>query len=167
MGRGRRDKVNLTIEDRNNFERITRNGYAPAKKLLHAQILLMCDEGENAKRKWTDNEIAEILQVHRNTVGLIRRKFLQKGQQPALERKVRKTPPISPKIDGSSEAQIIALCCSEPPEGRAEWTVRLLTSELKKRQIIIEISASTVWRMLKKMNYDLGKPRDFAFLKEI
>lgn len=167
MGRGRRDKVYLTIEDRENLERISRNGYAPAKKLLHARILLMCDEGENTKRKWTDDEIAVALQVHRNTVGLIRRKFLQKGEQPALERKIRKTPPTPPKVDGSSEAQIIALCCSDPPEGRAEWTIRLLTSELKQRQIIIEISASTVWRTLKKTNYDLGKPRDFVFLKGI
>jgi transposase len=167
MGRGRRDKVYLKIEDRENLERISRNGYAPAKKLLHARILLMCDEGENAKRKWTDDEIAEALQVHRNTVGRIRQRFLQKGEQPALERKIRKTPPIPPKVDGSSEAQIIALCCSDPPEGRAEWTIRLLTSELKQRQIIIEISASTVWRTLKKTNYDLGKPRDFVFPKGI
>lgn len=167
MGRGRRDKVYLKIEDRENFERISRNGYAPAKKILHARILLMCDEGENTKRKWTDDEIAEALQVHRNTVGRIRQRFLQKGEKPALERKLRKTSPTPPKVDGSSEAQIIALCCSDPPKGRTDWTIRLLTSELKQRQIITEISASTVWRTLKKMNYDLGKPRDFVFPKGI
>jgi transposase len=167
MGRGRRDKVYLKIEDRENLELISRNGYAPAKKILHARILLMCDEGENTKRKWTDNEIAEALQVHRNTVGRIRQRFLQKGGKPALERKVRKTSPTPPKVDGASEAQIIALCCSDPPEGRTAWTIRLLTSELKQRQIITEISASTVWRTLKKTNYDLGKPRDFVFPKEI
>ncbi len=167
MGRGRRDKVYLKIEDRENLERISRNGYAPAKKILHARILLMCDEGENTKRKWTDGEIAEALQVHRNTVGRIRQRFLQNGEKPALERKVRKTSPTPPKVDGSSEAQIIALCCSDPPEGRTAWTIRLLTSELKERQIITEISASTVWRTLKKTNYDLGKPRDFVFPKKI
>ncbi len=52
MGRGRRDKVHLTQEHRENLERISRNGYAPAKKILHARILLMCDEGEHVRRKW-------------------------------------------------------------------------------------------------------------------
>ncbi|GCL51042.1 transposase [Microcystis aeruginosa NIES-3804] len=148
MGRGRRDKVNLTGEQRENLEQISRNGYAPAKKILHARILLMCDEGEQAKRKWTDEEIGEALEVHRNTVGRIRQRFLQKGEKPALERKSRKTPPTPAKVDGAAAAQIIALCCSEPPSGRAEWTIRLLTSELKQRQIITEISSPTVWRTL-------------------
>jgi len=126
MGRGRRDKVHLTLEQRENLEQISRNGYAPAKKILHARILLMCDEGEQAPRKWTDEEIGEVLQVHRNTVGRIRQRFRQKGEKPALERQSRKTPPTPPKVDGSTEAQIIALCCSDPPQGRAEWTIRHL-----------------------------------------
>lgn len=167
MGRGRRDKVNLTGEQRENLEQISRNGYAPAKKILHARILLMCDEGEQAKRKWTDEEIGEALEVHRNTVGRIRQRFLQKGEKPALERKSRKTPPTPAKVDGAAAAQIIALCCSEPPSGRAEWTIRLLTSELKQRQMITEISSPTVWRTLKKTNYALGKPKDTVFRNRI
>lgn len=163
MGRGRRDKVHLTLEQRENLEQISRNGYAPAQKILHARILLMCDEGEHASRKWTDEEIAEALQVHRNTVGRIRQRFLQKGEKPALNRQPRKTPPSPARVDGATEAQIIALCCSDPPDGRAEWTIRLLTSELKKRQIVTEISCTTVWRTLKKTNYVLGKPNDSVF----
>jgi len=62
----------------------------------------MCDEGEQAKRKWTDEEIAEALEVHRNTVGRIRQRFLQKGEKPALERKSRKTPPTPAKVDGAA-----------------------------------------------------------------
>ncbi|WP_434683792.1 IS630 family transposase [Pseudanabaena minima] len=162
MGRGRRDKVYLTVEDRENLEQISRNGYAPAKKILHARILLMCDEGKYSKRTWTDEEIAEALQVHRNTVGRIRQRFLQKGEKPALERQLRKTPPTPPKVDGSSEAHIIALCCADPPEGRAEWTIRLLTSELKQRQVITEISASTVWRTPKKNELRPWKTQRFC-----
>ena len=150
MGRGRRDKVHLTVAQRENFEQISRNGYAPAKKILHARILLLCDEGEQAKRKWTDEEIGEALQIHRNTVGRIRQRFLQKGEKPALNRQRRITPPTPPKVDGATEAQIIALCCSDPPEGRKEWTIRLLTSQLKQRQIITEISRETVRRTLTK-----------------
>ncbi|MGL4882942.1 MAG: IS630-like element ISMae25 family transposase, partial [Waterburya sp.] len=93
MGRGRRDKVYLTLEQRENLEQISRNGYASAKKILHARILLMCDEGETATRKWTDEEIGSALQVHRNSVGRIRSRFLKKGEKPALERKPRKNPP--------------------------------------------------------------------------
>ena len=80
MGRGRRDKVHLTVEQREKLEQISRNGYSPAKKILHARILLMCDEGEQGTRKWTDEEIAQALQVHRNTVGRIRQRFLLKGE---------------------------------------------------------------------------------------
>lgn len=167
MGRGRRDKVYLTVTQRSNLEQISRNGYASAKKILHARILLMSDEGELAERKWTDEEIGVALQVHRNSVGRIRQRFLQKGEQSALERKPRKTPPTPPKVDGSTEAQIIALCCSDPPQGRAEWTIRLLTKELKQRQIITEISCSTVWRTLKKTNYARGKPKDSVYQNEI
>lgn len=163
MGRGRRDKVHLTQAHREKLETISRNAYAAAKKILHARILLMCDEGEHVRRRWTDEEIAEALQVHRNTVGRIRQRFLQKGEEPALNRQQRKTPPSAAIVDGVTEAQIIALCCSDPPQGRAEWTIRLLTSELKKRQIVTEISSSTVWRTLKKNNYVLGKPNDSVF----
>jgi len=74
------------VEQKENLEKISRNGYASAKKILHARILLMCDEGEQAHRSWKDEEIGEALQVHRNTVGRIRQRFLQKGEKPALER---------------------------------------------------------------------------------
>lgn len=167
MGRGRRDKVYLTKEQIENLETISRNGHGSAKKILHARILLMCDEGEMAPRKWTDDQIAEALGVHRNTVGRIRQRFLQKGEKPALNRQPRKTPANPAKVDGATEAQIIALCCSEPPEGRSQWSIRLLTKELKKRQIITEISDSTVWRTLKKTNYARGRLKDSVFPNEI
>lgn len=91
MVRGRRDKVYLTEQQRENLEQISRNGYASAKKILHARILLMCDEGETATRKWTDEEIASALQVHRNSVGRIRSRFLQIGEKPALDRNQMKS----------------------------------------------------------------------------
>lgn len=106
MGRGRRDKVHLTEEQREKLEQISCNGYTSAKKNQHARILLMCNEGKQAKRKWTDEEIGEVLQVHRNTVGRIRQRFLQKREKLALERQLRKTPPTPAKVDGSTEAQM-------------------------------------------------------------
>ena len=100
-------------------------------------------------------------------MGRIRSRFLKKGEKPALERKPRKSPPTPAKVDGSTEAQIIALCCCEPPDGHADWTIRLLTEEVKKRMIITEISRETVRRTLKKTNYALGKSNDSVFLREI
>jgi hypothetical protein len=150
MGRGRTEKVLLSTEQREKLEAISRNGYAPAKKILHAQVLLMCDEGAGATKKWTDEEISLALNLHRNTVGRIRKRFLQQGEEPALNRSQRKSPPVAAKIDGHQEAQIIALCCSQPPAGRAHWSLRLLTQEIHNRKIITEISRETVRKALKK-----------------
>ncbi|AVH73297.1 transposase [Nostoc sp. 'Lobaria pulmonaria (5183) cyanobiont'] len=159
MGRGRRDKVILDTDKRQTLEAIARNGHAPAKKILHAQVLLMCDEGEGATKKWTDEEISIALRLHRNTVARIRKRFLERGEEPALNRK----PPNKSKIDGYAEAQIIALCCSEPSTGQAHWSLRLLTQEIQNRKIVIEISRETVRKTLKKINYALGKQKDFVF----
>lgn len=167
MGRGRRDKIALSQEQRSRLEVITHNGHAPAKKILHAQVLLMSDEGEQAPKKWTDGEIATALNLHVNSVGRIRRRFLQQGEVPALERKVRRTPPIAPKVDGNMEAHIIALCCSAPPDGRADWSIRLLTSELKKRGIVTEIGRESVRRTLKKIGYAPGKQSASVLRNEI
>src|SRR5919202_1743554 len=111
MGRGRSDKRLFNTEQRQKIELISDNGYAPAKKILHAQVLLMCDEGEGVTKKWTDEEISLALNLHRNTVGRIRKRFLEQGEEPALNRSQRKSPPVPTKIDGHTEAQIIALCC--------------------------------------------------------
>lgn len=133
MGRGRREKVYLTEKQREHLEKISRNGQASAQKIFHARILL---KEERMTRKWTDEEIAAALKVHRYTVSRVRQRFLEKGEKPALERQPRKTPPVPSKIDGATEAQMMAWCCSDPPEGQAKWAIRLLTSELQQRQII-------------------------------
>lgn len=166
MGKGRRDKVLLNTEQRQKLESLSRNGYAPAKKILHAQVLLMCDEGEGATKKWTDEQISSALNLHRNTVGRIRKRFLELGEEPALNRSQRLTPPVPRKIDGHTEAQIIALCCSDPPTGQAHWSLRLLTKEIQKRNIITEISKETVRSTLKKTNYVRGKHKDFVSRNE-
>ena len=167
MGRGRRDKVYLSQDQRQRLESISRNGYTAAKKILHAQVLLMCDESGDRSQKWTDEEIGEALNLHRNTVGRIRKRFLKDGVEPALNRRDRISPPNPPKLNGQQEAQLIALCCSEPPSGRAHWSLRLLTEELKTRGIVTEISRETVRCRLKKTNYVLGKNNAFVSHREI
>jgi hypothetical protein len=94
--------------------------------------------------------------MHVNSVDRIRKRFVLEGEQPALERKKRAEPPTQPILDGNAEAQLIAICCGSPPEGRVRWTMQLLADELKSRRIVTTISAETVRRNLKKTTSSLG-----------
>ncbi|ASC69488.1 hypothetical protein XM38_046160 [Halomicronema hongdechloris C2206] len=153
--------VNLSESERERLKDISRNGKAPAKKILHARILLLADQ-THQEGGWTDQRIGEAMGLHPYSVARIRKRFVTQGEAPALNRKVRTTPPVAPKVDGEVEAQLVAICCSTPPEGRARWTLNLLVDALKARSIVTEISRETVRQTLKKMNYDLGKSNDTA-----
>jgi hypothetical protein len=147
--------VRLRSEQRERFQAITRNGHAPAKKIRHAQILLWSDVHRDGGRL-PSREIAERLGMHDNTVDRIRKRFVLEGEEPALNRKVRLHPPIAPKIDGRAEAHLIALCCGPTPRGRARWTLRLLTQEMKRRGFVTSVCIETVRKTLKKMNCSPG-----------
>jgi hypothetical protein len=133
------------------LEEIARNGSAPAKKIRHAQVLLMSDRNRPGG-KMTGPEIAAALGMHLNTVARIRKTFSLEGQQPALERKPRQTPPVPAKIDGRVEAHLIAICTGPPPEGRVRWTMQLLAGELVRLGIVESISGETVRVALKKID---------------
>ncbi len=154
--------VNLTSEQRRSFLGITRLGNAPANKIRHAQVLLWSDVNLEEGRL-SSREIAERLEMHVNTVDRIRKRFVLEGEQPALNRKVRETPPTPPIFDGHLEAQLIAICCGPAPEGRCHWTMELLATELKKRSLVTRVSAETVRRTLKKTNFNRGVSSVGAF----
>lgn len=139
----------LTDEQRSSLDQICRNGQSPAKKIRHAQVLLLSDRNRPGGRLKGD-QIAELLGMHLNTVARIRRRFVLDGEAPALNRKVRQTPPTPPIIDGEIEPQLVAICCSDPPEGHVRWTMQMLADELKSRRIVTQVSAETVRRVLKK-----------------
>lgn len=147
--------VRLSPEQRELFADITRNGHASAKKIRHAQILLWSDVDREGGRL-SSREIAERLDMHDNTVDRIRKRFVLEGEGPALNRKVRLTPPVEPKIDGQIEAHLIAICCGPPPEGRARWTLQLLAGELTRKGLVTSVCAETVRKTLKKTNCSLG-----------
>ena len=148
--------VLLTDEQRERFDEICRNGHSPAKKIRHAQVLLLSDKNHQRGRR-TQAEIAETLGMHVNTVARICKRFVLEGEEPALNRKRRETPPTSPILDGHGEAHLVAICCSEPPEGRTRWTMELLAAELTERKIVTRISAETVRRALKKRTAALAQ----------
>jgi transposase len=141
--------VRLTSEERNQLEDIVNKGKNAAYKVKHAQILLGADaEGKNL----TDEEIAKAVHCHRNTAFNVRQRLVEQGLEAALERKKRESPPVEKILDGEKEARLIALGCSQPPEGCARWTLKLLAERMVELEIVESISYETVRRTLKKTN---------------
>lgn len=154
--------VELTPDARQRLEDTACNGTAPAKKITHARILLMSDEHHPAGR-YHDHQISAALGVHVNTVARVRKQFVLHGEQSAIERKRRMTPPIAPKLDGHGEAQLIAICCSPPPQGRVRWTLRLLQQECVGRKLVTSICRETIRTTLKKTCCNPGGSSVSAF----
>jgi transposase len=140
--------VSLKEEDREELSQYLRRGKASARSLTRARILLLADEGRN------DKEIAETLRVSKSTVNRIRKRYCEGGLDFALHEKARSGAP--PKIDGKIEAQLTLLACSEPPDGRSKWTLRLLADKLVEMEVVDSISHMSVQRLLKKMKLNLG-----------
>jgi len=144
-------KVTLTADERQALHDLIAAGKAAAKKLIHARILLKADAAPDGPA-WTDACIAEAVEVNRTTVEQVRQRFVEQGLEAALVRKKQERPSRERKLDGAGEARLIALACSTPPQGRAAWTLRLLTDRLVELQVVETISAETVRQVLKKTN---------------
>lgn len=144
--------VRLTTEERVNLQAMVRKGRMAAYKIKHVNILLAADvEGPG----WTDTRIAEAFSCHPRSVENVRRRFVLEGLTAALERKKQRRPSRERKLDGDGEARLIALTCSEPPEGRDRWTLKLLAEALVGLDVVDAISDQTVRRTLKKTNCGL------------
>jgi hypothetical protein len=141
--------VRLKKAEREQLGGLVSKGKAAARKIVHAQILLKVDASGPCL---TDEEVAETLGVHENTVRAVRERFVMEGLDSALERKKRATPPTEPKLDGAAQARLTAIACSEPPAGRARWTLQLLGDQLVELKIVESISRETVRQALKKTN---------------
>jgi transposase len=142
--------VELTSEERKELSELVSMGKAAARKITHARVLLQADESQNGSA-WTDNQIAEALGIHINTIHGIRRRLVEQGLRAAVERKKQNTPSRKRIVDGEVEAHLIALRCGNPPEGRNQWNLRLLADKLVALEIVPSISHETVRQALKKM----------------
>ena len=138
----KRYKVVLTKEERQQLEKLISSGIAPARQLSRARILLKVDEG------LSKTEISRALDVSNNTVTNVCRSF-QSQRLASIERKLPDRE-YEHSLDGEAEAHLIAIACSAPPEGRERWTLRLLQSEMIKRQYVEEVSHETIRTALKK-----------------
>jgi transposase len=145
--------VRLTDEQRASLGRLLRTGTHPAAMRRRAGILLKADaDGPDA---WTDEEIAEHLETSSMTVMRVRQQFAAAGLDATLHRK-KPTGRQYRKLDGKQEAQLVALACSEAPEGRARWTMKLLADRLVEMAVVESIDPATVCRTLKKTTSSRG-----------
>jgi hypothetical protein len=140
-------RVRLTNEERKHLEKLVRKGKAHARKLLYARILLKSDE--NGPASWTDQQIADAFEVSIATVARERRRFCEEGLEIALLPK-KPGKPRRRVLDGRAEAHLIALACSNPPEGREHWPLRLLADRMVELGYVESLSYETVRRTLKK-----------------
>ena len=146
--------VDLTVEERDTLRQLLRRGSARVRRLTRARILLLADEDR------TDEEIAHALQVGRSTVERTRRRFVEGGLDRAL--KDRPRPGKARLLDGKQEAFLVALACSDPPEGRERWTMQLLADRLIELRVDDSITDETVRRLLKKTISSRGRRRTGA-----
>jgi transposase len=145
--------VRLTAEERASLTRLVRTGSHKAAVRRRAHILLKADaDGPEA---WTDERIAEALDVSGNTVARVRQQFANDGLDATLHRK-KPTGRQYRKLDGKQEAQLIVLACSAAPEGQVRWTMKLLADKLVEMEVVESIDPATVWRTLKKTTSSLG-----------
>ena len=145
----KRYEVTLEADERPHLHDLIAAGQAAARKLAHARSLLKADAADGGPA-WPDHRIADALEVSTATVERVRQRFVEQGLDAALDRKQRERPAREIKLDGRAEAQLIALACSAPPEGRAAWTMKLLADKLVELEVVPTISDETVRRALKK-----------------
>jgi len=141
--------VRLSAEERERLETLVRSGKHSARTLTRARILLKADAGEGGEA-WSDSQIAKALDTSLATIARTRQQLVEEGFDAVL---TRKHSPASarPRIfDGAAEAKLIALACSEPPKGRARWTLSLLEDKVVELNIVAKASDNTIGRTLKK-----------------
>lgn len=148
-------KVTLTKEEREELAAITQKGKHRSQKVLNALILLNCDEGGCQENRSKNIDIAGVLQISMRKIDRIKKCFVEEGLDVALngtkgQREYEK------KADGDFEAHLIALSCSEPPEGFARWSLRLLADKVVELKYVNDISHETIRRVLKKTKLSPG-----------
>jgi transposase len=145
-------RVTLTQEERSMLITLTKTGKHSSRKVVHGLILLNSDESEfSESKKKTNKSIADFLNISERTVERIKKRFVEEGFESALEDK-----PIEReykrKVDGDTEARLIALSCSKAPAGFSRWSLRMLAEKIVELEYVESISHETIRRSLKKTN---------------
>ena len=150
--------VTLTLNERETLGELTSKGKHKTQKILDALILLGCDEGEFQTKRSTNEEIARVLNTSLRKIDRVKKRFVEEGFDVALNgRKGNRI--YAKKADGDFEAHLVALSCSEPPEGFARWSLRLLADKMVELNYLSNISHEAVRRVLKKTKLNPGNAR--------
>lgn len=150
-------KVRLSDDERAYIETLVKTGKEAAYKRLHGQILLLADEGD-AGPGWKDEPISQACRVTPRTVERVRQRLVEQGLAAALNRAPQGAHRAR-KLDGEGEAHLVALMCSDPPEGRKRWSLQLLADRLVALKQVETISLECGRQALKKTNLNPGKPK--------
>lgn len=147
--------IHLSSEERSQLHQLISSGNAPARVQTRARILLLTDHSQNQHR--THEQIAAVLLCAPATVQNVSRRYRQEGLDAALSEKPRPGNPR--KLDGAAEARLLLLACSDAPEGRARWTLRLLADRMVALGVVDSLSDVTVMQTLKKIQSSPGDSR--------
>ena len=147
--------VSLSEEERGQLVELTRRGKSPVRKVKRARILLKSSEG------LTDSAVAEAVETSPSTVFRVRKRFVEEGLEQALNERPRSGHPF--KLDERQEAHLIAIACSQAPEGHERWTLRLLADKVVELELVDSIGKETVRQVLKKTNSSPGERSSGAF----
>lgn len=138
----------LTTEEMKFLKEFKEEEKRSLREINRANILLLLNKGKQA------GEIADFLDIGRNTVSRTKQRFIREGIEAALEEEPRSG---QPRIHTAvREAEVIALACSDAPSGRTRWTLELLTERLNKQKGFKKINRESVRLMLKKTNANRG-----------
>lgn len=147
--------IKLTKAEVEELMSIINKGSHTSQTFRAAYILLNCDEGKYSE-KVTNEQISKVLKIGMRTIDRVKKKFIEEGFEAVLERRPTRRE-YETKVDGETEAKLVTLCCSEPPEGYAKWSLRLLADKMVELKYVESISHVTVRSVLKKTNLNLGK----------
>ena len=151
--------VTLTKEERQALGGLISKGKHRSQKILNALILLDCDEGEFQTQRSTNEEIARVLNISMRKIDRVKKRFVVDDLEVCLNgRKGSRV--YAKKADGDFEAHLVALSCSEPPEGFARWSLRMLADRAVELDYIDSVSHETVRRVLKKTKSNPGGKKD-------
>ena len=148
-------RLRLTQEERRSLESLTRSSKIAALKVIKARALLLADESAEGNG-WKDPKIIEATGIKPATLTRLRQRCCEIGPMEALERKRQRSPSKRRLLDGNGEAQLIAIACSEAPDGYSKWTLQLIADQLVALEVVEGISREAVRQALKKTNSSLG-----------
>ena len=149
-------KVILQKDEREDLKAITRKGSHQSQRVVNALVLLNCDEGEFNEYRMRGVDVANVLRISMRKVDRVKKRFVEDGLEAALgSRQGQRV--HERKTDGDFEAHLVALSCSQPPQGFARWSLRLLAERVVELQYIDSVSHETIRRVLKKTRSSPGR----------